>query len=108
MSEELFDILDENGNPTGKTKPRSEVHREGDWHKVVHIWMINEKGEVLLQRRCATKDSSPNMLDISSAGHLSAGDDSINGAIREIKEELATDIKVGSLILKSGMKISFL
>lgn len=39
------------------------------------------------------KDSNPNMLDISSAGHLSAGDDSLSGAIRELKEELNLDIK---------------
>ncbi len=45
-----------------------------------------------MQRRCATKDSNPNMLDISSAGHLSAGDDSLDGAIRELKEELNLDV----------------
>lgn len=92
MSKEYFDILDENGNKTGKTKLRNEVHRDGDWHKGVHIWILNNKGEILLQRRCATKDSNPNMLDISSAGHLTAGDDSLTGAIREIKEELDLDI----------------
>ena len=92
MALEYFDILDENGNKTGKTKLRSEVHRDGDWHKAVHIWIINNNGDVLLQRRCATKDSNPNMLDISSAGHLSAGDDSLTGALRELKEELNLDI----------------
>jgi len=92
MSKEYFDILDENGNKTGKIKLRSEVHRDGDWHKGVHIWIINDKGEILLQRRCATKDSNPNMLDISSAGHLSAGDDSLSRAIRELKEELNLDV----------------
>lgn len=92
MSKEYFDLLDENGNKTGKTKLRTEVHRDGDWHKAVHIWIINNNGDILLQRRCATKDSNPNMLDISSAGHLSAGDDSLSGAIRELKEELNLDI----------------
>lgn len=97
MSKEYFDILDENGNKTGKTKLRSEVHRDGDWHKAVHIWIINDKGDILLQRRCATKDSNPNMLDISSAGHLTAGDDSLSGAIRELKEELNIDIEPNEL-----------
>ena len=92
MSKEYFDILDDMGNKTGKTKSRNEVHRDGDWHKAVHIWILNDEGEVLLQRRCATKDSNPNMLDISCAGHLSAGDDSLNGAIRELKEELNLDV----------------
>ena len=93
MSKEYFDVLDENGNKTGKIKLRSEVHRDGDWHQGVHIWIINDKGEILLQRRCATKDSNPNMLDISSAGHLTAGDESLSGAIRELKEELNLDVK---------------
>ncbi len=97
MSKEYFDILDDNGNKTGKIKLRSEVHRDGDWHKAVHIWIINDKGDILLQRRCATKDSNPNMLDISSAGHLTAGDDSLSGAIRELKEELNIDVKPDEL-----------
>ena len=92
MSKEYFDLLDENGNKTGKTKLRSEVHRDGDWHRAVHIWIINDKGEFLLQRRCPTKDSHPNMLDISCAGHLSAGDDSLTGALRELKEELNLEV----------------
>ncbi|MCI9234099.1 MAG: NUDIX domain-containing protein [Bacilli bacterium] len=88
MNFEYFDLLDENGNMTGVIKERSLVHKDGDWHKAVHIWIINEKGEILLQRRCATKDSDPNMLDISCAGHLSSGDSSLEGALRELKEEL--------------------
>lgn len=106
MSKEYFDILDENGNKTGKTKLRSEVHKDGDWHKAVHIWIINDNGDVLLQRRCATKDSNPNMLDISSAGHLSAGDDSLSGAIRELKEELNIDVKPEDLQFIKTLKRS--
>ena len=90
--EELFDILDENGNKTGKTKPRSLVHRDGDWHKSVHVWIVNNKNEILLQKRSPNKDSHPNMWDISSAGHLSAGDESVEAAVRELKEELGIDI----------------
>ena len=59
MCKEYFDILDDNGNKTGKIKLRSEVHRDGDWHKAVHIWILNQSGDILLQRRSATKDSNP-------------------------------------------------
>jgi len=106
MAKEYFDILDENGNKTGKIKLRNEVHRDGDWHKAVHIWIINDKGDILLQRRCATKDSNPNMLDISSAGHLTAGDDSLSGAIRELKEELNIDIQPNQLQFIKTLKRS--
>lgn len=106
MSKEYFDILDENGNKTGKTKLRDEVHRDGDWHKAVHIWIINHNGDILLQRRCATKDSNPNMLDISSAGHLTAGDNSLDGAVRELKEELNIDVKPEELLFIKTLKRS--
>ena len=89
---EFFDILDDSGRPTGSTKARELVHKDGDWHKAVHIWIVNDKDEILLQKRSPNKDSNPNMWDVSSAGHLSAGDDSLTGAMREIKEELGLDI----------------
>lgn len=104
MEKEYFDLLDENGNKIGKTKLRSEVHRDGDWHRGVHIWIINSNREILLQRRCATKDSNPNMLDISSAGHLQAGDCSLGAAIRELKEELNLDVKKEELIFIKTLK----
>lgn len=91
--EEYFDILDELGNPTGEVRTRKDAHALGLWHKAVHIWIINDKNEILLQRRCATKDSYPNKLDISCAGHLSSGDDSVTGALRELKEELNLEVK---------------
>lgn len=106
MAEEYFDLLDAKGNKSGGVKLRSEVHRDGDWHKGVHIWIINNKGDILLQRRCATKDSNPNMLDISSAGHLSAGDESLSGAIRELKEELNLDVNKEDLQFIKTLKNS--
>lgn len=96
---EFFDILDEQGNKTGKTKARAEVHRNGDWHKAVHIWIVNDKDEIFLQKRSPNKDSYPNMWDISSAGHLTAGDDALQGAIREIKEELGVNVLPSQLKL---------
>ena len=106
MYKEYFDVLDEDGNKTGIIKLRDEVHRDGNWHKTVHIWIINDNGDILLQRRCKTKDSYPNMLDISRAGHLSAGDDSITGAIRELKEELNIEIKPSKLQFIKTLKTS--
>lgn len=106
MSKEFLDILDENGQKTGNKKLRTEVHREGDWHKSVHIWIINNDGDILLQRRCTNKDSNPNMLDISCAGHLSAGDTPIMGAIRELKEELNLDVRKEDLYFIKTLKRS--
>lgn len=92
--QEFFDILDENGNKTGQTKARSLVHKDGDWHAAVHIWIVNEKGEILLQKRAPQKDRHPNMWGVSSVGgHLSAGDEILDAAVREVKEEVGLKIK---------------
>ncbi|MEK7508431.1 MAG: NUDIX domain-containing protein [Patescibacteria group bacterium] len=85
---ELLDILDENGQLTGRQKPRDQVHRDGDWHRSAHIWIINSQKELLIQKRSANKDSHPNQWDISSAGHVQAGDDYLISALRELEEEL--------------------
>lgn len=45
---EYFDIVDENNNLTGKTEEREIVHTTGLWHREVAVWVINEKGELLL------------------------------------------------------------
>lgn len=106
MNEEFFDILDENGNKTGKIKSRSSVHQDGDWHRAEHIWIINEDNDILLQRRCQTKDSDPNMLDISCAGHLISGDKPLEGALRELKEELNLDVTIEDLKYITTLKRS--
>jgi len=85
---ELLDVVDAQGNPLNLVKPRHLVHRDGDWHKTVHIWIKNYKGELLLQKRSSEKESFPDFWDISSAGHIQAGQTSVFAAIQEVREEL--------------------
>lgn len=60
---------------------RSAVHRDGDYHRAVHVWIFAENTQqLLLQKRTDFKDSWPGLWDISSAGHVSAGDTSLNTA----------------------------
>ncbi|KAI3890270.1 hypothetical protein MKW92_017447 [Papaver armeniacum] len=91
--EEHFDVLTKTGEKTGITKPRSHVHRDGDYHRAVHVWIYAETtGELLVQRRADNKDSYPGLWDISSAGHISAGDSSLISARRELQEELGVTL----------------
>jgi isopentenyldiphosphate isomerase len=53
---ELLEVLDEAGEPTGARKARAEVHRDGDWHRAFHLWVMHPDGHVLLQRRSRAKD----------------------------------------------------
>lgn len=92
MKEELIDVLDENGIKTGEVLPRSEIHKRGLWHRSIVVAIINEKNEILIQQRSDNKDKNPGKWDISVAGHLSAGQDSISAASREISEEVSVNL----------------
>ncbi len=67
-------MLDSLGRPVGKMKPKSEVHRDGDWHGAAHLWILNREGQILIQRRSPTKENWPNLWDVSVAGHIFAGE----------------------------------
>ena len=107
---ELFDIVDENGDPTGQTVERSIAHAEGIPHRTAHIWIIrrgNEKTEILLQKRSRNKDSFPGKFDTSSAGHIQAGDEPMESALRELKEELGIHAEPADLQFAGKFSISF-
>ena len=107
---ELFDIIDENGDPTGQTVERSIAHAEGIPHRTAHIWIIrrrNEKTEILLQKRSRNKDSFPGKFDTSSAGHIQAGDEPMESALRELKEELGIHAEPADLQFAGKFPISF-
>ena len=83
---ELLDVFDEGGVRLG-VRTRADVHREGLWHRCLHLWVVTADGEVLLQRRARTKAAWPDMLDATAAGHLTAGEAVLDG-LREAEEEL--------------------
>jgi isopentenyldiphosphate isomerase len=88
--DELFDVIDMTGTPTGVVKRRADVHRDGDWHRAIHVWIYGRDASgdfLLLQRRGHDKDSWPGRLDATAAGHLTAGE-TPEDAFREIEEEL--------------------
>ncbi len=94
---ELIDVLTPEGAPTGVTKPKSDVHRDGDWHRSVHVWIITPDDRILVQRRALTKENNPGLWDVSCAGHIAAGEGAIESAIREAQEELGIDIAAEEL-----------
>ena len=92
MTDELLDVVE----PTGavlKQELRSVVHRDGLWHQTFHCLLVRSgpPARVVLQRRRAGTTSFPGRLDISVAGHLSAGEEPLDG-IRELREELGIDV----------------
>ncbi|MCL4456908.1 MAG: NUDIX domain-containing protein [Nitrospirae bacterium] len=88
MQEEILEIVDRQGN-TIATALRSHIHGNPSLiHKVVHVLVFNDKGELLLQKRSMNKDVAPGRWDTSVGGHISINEDLIEAAKREMEEEL--------------------
>ncbi|MBS1890083.1 MAG: NUDIX domain-containing protein [Actinobacteria bacterium] len=94
---EQFEIFDEKENLIG-TAPRPEVHKNGYFHRATNIFVLNPKGELLIQKRAANKDICPSLWDLSCAEHLKCGETYKDAAIRGLKEELNIDIKESDLV----------
>jgi len=83
---ELWDVLDENGNATGRVHERGRPMREGEHHLEVCVWIENDNGEYLISQRSRNK-AFPHMWECTG-GSAVAGDDSLATALKEVKEEL--------------------
>lgn len=88
MITEKWDILDENGSPTGKTTLRGRNFlKSGEYHLVVHIWIFSSDGKILIQRRSDTKPLMPGEW-AATGGAAISGESSYSAANRELFEEL--------------------
>lgn len=86
--EEWLPLVDEEGKITGKA-PRSAVHgKPGLLHPVIHLHVINRKGEIYLQKRPVNKLVQPGKWDTSVGGHISFGETVEQALEREASEEI--------------------
>lgn len=95
----MLTAYDENMNPIGDY-PRSYVHGNGMWHRVAQCWIVNRTDTgivVYLQRRSFEKTSNPGRYDISSGGHVSAGETPEVAIVREVREETGLRLDRGRL-----------
>jgi isopentenyl-diphosphate delta-isomerase type 1 len=93
---EYLDIVDENNNLTGKLAEREYIHKKGIWHREISVWIVNGKGEILLQKRAANKKEKPNQWGTCS-GHIEAGETKEDSIIRELNEELGLEVTINKL-----------
>ncbi len=88
---EPFDVITADGKPTGRVKSRAEVHRDGDWHRAIHVWVagVDDRGTsfLTLQRRSPHKDTWPDRFDATVGGHYRAGE-TLAETLREVEEEI--------------------
>ena len=87
---EIWDLYDENKNVTGKSWKRGKKVPDNYYHLVVHVWIKNNKGEYLISQRAENR-----MLPLKwecTGGSVLKGETSIEGAIRETKEEVGIEL----------------
>jgi 16S rRNA (adenine1518-N6/adenine1519-N6)-dimethyltransferase len=96
---EMFDVVDE-ANHVLRQASRHEVHKNGLRHRAVHIFVFNGAGELFLQKRSRWKDTHPLRWDSSAAGHVNAGDDYEETALREVHEEMGVTVARVELLAK--------
>lgn len=83
---ELWEILDENGNKTGRLHERGTPMKPGEYHLAVTIWIVNREGKLLISKRAPEKKFSGRWEPTQGSGLV--GEDSLTTALREAKEEL--------------------
>jgi len=87
-NQEMFPLVDEQGNITGAAT-RGECHNGSKLlHPVVHLHVFNSKGELFLQKRPGWKDIQPGKWDTSVGGHVDLGESVEMALKREAREEL--------------------
>ncbi len=85
--DEIFDVCDAEDRVIGQAR-RTDVHARNLLHRAVHVWVFRTNGQLVAQRRSASKDQYPLTLTSSASGHLDSGEGYLAAAIRELGEEL--------------------
>ncbi len=92
------DIVDDKNNFTGEKVNLDEVFKNGLWHREVSIFVMNNKDEILLQKRPNTKERKPNMWTVCS-GIVESDEDVIAAAVRKLHNELVLNVTINDLEL---------
>ena len=105
---EIWDLYSENRELLGKDHIRGEQLPIDGYHLVVHVWIRNSKGEYLISQRSANRPTYPLMWECVD-GSVVKGEDSLQGVLREAKEEVGIDLlpEKGQVVLSDIKKIEF-
>ncbi len=107
---EQFYLVDKRDRPIGKI-PRSKAHSSSQYiHRSICILVLNNKSQLLLQKRSKNKDTYPNFWTLSVTGHVTYGQTYLQAAKRELCEELGLVIplkRLNKILLTLPNEIEF-
>jgi len=97
--QELWDLYDRERKKIGKLHTRGIPLETGTYHIVVNVWIVNSNNEILVTQRHPDKELWGGFWECSASGAVIAGEDSLQGAIRETKEEIGIDLLPSEAVL---------
>lgn len=100
---ELVERFDKKRLPLNKTVERYNPV-PGEYDQVVHLWIMNENGEFLMQKRSLQKRINPGKWSVTG-GAVDVGEKSIDGLYRECKEEIGIDLNPEKVELMMSLKL---
>lgn len=87
---EFLDIIDENDNVIGAAS-KAEVYEKRLMHRIVHVFVLNNKNKMALQLQGKNKKFCPLHWVTAAAGHVQSGESWEEAAAREMKEEIGIE-----------------
>ena len=96
MEEERVILVNENDEPQG-TMPKMEAHLKGVLHRAFSVFIMNEKGEIMLQQRAASKYHSPLLWTNTCCSHQREGEDNLSAGKRRLSEEMGFSAELKEL-----------
>ena len=76
---------------------------DGEYEQVTHLWILNDNGEFLMQKRSMSKRTLPGKWSVTG-GAVDSGESSVNGMYRECKEEIGVDLNPNKVELMLSIK----
>lgn len=92
-----YEVLDDQGHKTGQLLDINTIHVNQLWHEVVNVWIINTRGEILMQLRGPGVDLSPNVWDVTIGTHLHPEETPTTAALRCLHDGLGLVFAVDDL-----------
>jgi len=92
-----YEVLNDQGHKTGEVLDRITMHQQELWHGVVNVWIINMRGEILMQLRAPGVELSPNVWDVTVGTHLRPNESTTDAALRGVHTELGLEFTTEDL-----------